>query len=83
MTYTWNDLDLIWSGIDAYQRQIILALCVILFLLFILVLIALIRGRRLRRRMDLLQRSVQELANAEQMRFLKELRSQQKTKPPE
>ena len=82
MTYEWLTPEFFWSQLEFYHLHVILVLCVATFLALILVLIAFSRGRRLRRRVDKLQLSIQRLSNIEDMRLLKEVRGQQKDKTP-
>jgi hypothetical protein len=80
LTYEWLTPEFLWSQLEHYQLQVILALCVATFLAHILILVAFSRGKRLRNRVDKLQLSIQRLSNIEDMRLLKEIRGQQKDK---
>jgi len=81
VTYDWEEfLNFIWGQIESHQREAFLADFSATMLIFVLVLIALVRGSRLRRRVDALQQSTRELSASEQMRFLRELRGS-KAKP--
>jgi hypothetical protein len=82
LTYEWLTPEFFWSRLESYHLHVILALCVATFLALILVLIAFSRGKRLSKRVDKLQLSIQRLSNIEDMRLLKEVRGQQKDKTP-
>ena len=76
---TWNQS---WSHIEGYQLFILAGLCAAALLIFIFLLMTIGRLRRLGRRVDALQLSVEKLNNTMQMRFIKELHDQSKNKTP-
>jgi predicted lysophospholipase L1 biosynthesis ABC-type transport system permease subunit len=75
-------LQFVRSNIERYQTDIILALCAFALLIFVLVLIALVRGRRVRKRVDDLSGSVRKLINDEEARYTREILGRTRSKDP-
>ena len=75
-------LEFMRSHVESYQADIILALCAAVLLVFVLVLITLIRGRRLRKLVDELRKSVRRLNNDEEARYTREILGRTKSKDP-
>ena len=75
-------LQFLRSAAERYQTDVILALCVSALLILVLVLIALVRGRRLRKRVDELSNSVRKLINDEEARYTREILGRTKPKDP-
>lgn len=82
MTYILENIELFWDHLDRYERIILVTQFVVTFFVLVLSAIALVQCFRLRKRVQALQRSVQNLINAEQMRFLRELRAEPKIGTP-
>ena len=76
-------MEFILNHVDSPQRDVNLALCAAVLLIFILLLTLSFRGSRLRKRIDVLEHSLQQLVNAEQKRFLDELRDQPAARRPD
>ena len=78
--YVSDAIEFMRSHIENYQANIIVGLCFAVPLIFVLVLIALSRGRRLRKRVDELTRSVRRLINEQEARYTREFLNSRKTK---
>jgi hypothetical protein len=80
--YGSDALDFMRNYVERYQADIFLSLCAATPLLFILILITLIRGRRLRKRVDELRNSVNRLINDEEARYTREILGRTRAKDP-
>ncbi len=75
-----DTLEFMRRYIESYPADMILALCAAVLLIFVLVLIMLVRGRRLKKRVDQLTNSVRRLINDEEARYTREILGRTKGK---
>jgi hypothetical protein len=76
-------LEFLRQLVDLDKSGVMLVLCTTTIVIFVLLLVLLLRGRKLRKRVDALQVSIQTLAKAEDNRLHKERRGQTKLGSPE
>jgi len=73
LTYGSDAIKVMWSYIESYQADIVLALCAAELLLFIIIVILIIRVRRLKRRINELAGSVARFLNNEAARYTRSI----------
>jgi hypothetical protein len=82
LVYYSEALEFMRGYIEGYQADIILALCAAELLIFIIILISIMRGRRLRKRVDELTYSVTRLLNEEAARYTRSILGRAKDNDP-
>lgn len=73
MTYGSDAIKFIWSYLEGYQAEVVLALCAAELLIFIIILILIMRVRRLSRRLDELSGALTRFLNNEAARYTRSI----------
>lgn len=73
LTYGSDAIKFMWSYLESYQADVVLALCAAELLIFIIILILIMRVRRLSGQIDELSGAVKRVINDEAARYTRSI----------